>query len=147
MNAIAGLDSGQLTPAPGSALQPQPDRSPVLDFMQRHLTRALAQRVRYRYVKPMVWPHGDGYRVESPCCSRNVDPTGGLIDIALLMPHETAEAAEMDNDTLADTSAPTLWSLFAHNHTTGSWVWQSASTQLDTLLDELCVDTRRVFWP
>lgn len=102
----------------------------VHDFMQTRLERALRQRVRYRYVQPRVLREGDSFRVESPCCSRNVDPAGGMIDIALLVP----DAAQR-------------WCLLARDHARGSWVPKLEHVPLDTLLDTLCVDSERQFWP
>lgn len=114
----------------------------VLDFMQQRLERALRQRVRYRYVRPRVLREGEGFRVESPCCSRNVDPSGGVIDIALLTPI-TARASRKRP------SARTTqgWRLHARDHAAGTWVPQHESEQLEELLDLLCVDAQRVFWP
>jgi len=47
---------------------------------------ALQERVRYRYVQPVVVPAACGWKIVSPCCSRNVDPHGGIIDVAWLEP-------------------------------------------------------------
>jgi hypothetical protein len=113
----------------------------VLSFMQHRLELALAQRARYKYVKPRVLPHGEGYRVESPCCSRNVDPTGGVIDIALLLPPGSQAPDAQPPDTAAG------WSLFSRNHATHRWEWQAANPRLADLLERLCVDAQRVFWP
>ena len=60
----------------------------VHDLLQHRLERALRERVRYRYVTPNVLREGTSYRIQSPCCSRTVDPSGGVIDIALLVPHQ-----------------------------------------------------------
>lgn len=102
----------------------------VHDFMQHRLERALLQRVRYRYVQPLVWREGESFRIQSPCCSRNVDPTGGLIDIALLVP-----------------GAAQRWCLFARDHANGVWVPRFEDEALAQLLDLLCVDSERQFWP
>lgn len=110
-----------LTSAPASA--------EVVDMIVRRMERALRERVRYRYVKPQVLREGGSYRIQSPCCSRNVDPTGGLIDIALLVPH-----------------AGSHWCLCSRDHTNGTWVPQHQDASLDLLLDLLCVDTARQFW-
>ena len=61
-------------------------RAQVFDLLQHRLQLALRERVRYRYVKPTVLLEDGCYRVQSPCCSRRIDPNGGLIDIALLVP-------------------------------------------------------------
>jgi len=102
----------------------------VADFTRHQLERALRNRVRYRYVHPQVVREAEGYRIESPCCSRNVDPGGGMIDIAWL---------EQDTDG--------VWHLHARDHAACRWVEQCASQDLQTLLDVLCVDAARVFWP
>lgn len=102
----------------------------VHDFMQHRLERALLQRVRYRYVQPSVLREENSFRIQSPCCSRNVDPTGGLIDIALLVP-----------------GAAQRWCLFARDHVNGTWVPRFTDEPLEQLLDLLCVDHERLFWP
>ena len=51
------------------------------DVDRKRIERALAARVRYRYVSPEVQADEAGYRIQSPCCSRNVDKAGGTIDI------------------------------------------------------------------
>ena len=144
MNAMANLDSDGHRPPPTAVGGLRPASGQVLDFMQRHLARALDQRVRYRYVKPSVCAQGDGFRIESPCCSRNVDPTGGVIDIALLMPH----AADQSDGQPFGLGAPRAgWCLFSRDHAAGEWVWEQSSTHLEELLDVLCVDAQRRFWP
>lgn len=119
-----------------------PANGRVLDFMQHRLERALRQRVRYRYVQPRVLREGDGFRIESPCCSRNVDPGGGVIDIALLVPGASRTLSEQPPDKVVQG-----WRLFARDHANGAWVPQHESGQLDELLDLLCVDAQRLFWP
>lgn len=101
----------------------------VLDLIQLRLQRALRERQRYRYVTPRVTVHDDGFRVQSPCCSRNVDPQGGLIDIALLQPMVGGH-----------------WCLSSRDHAAGVWVPQLQDQPLEVLLEALCVDTERVFW-
>lgn len=102
----------------------------VRDLMQHRLERALRQRVRYRFVQPQVLHEGESFRIQSPCCSRNVDPSGGMIDIALLVP-----------------SAAQRWCLSARDHVNGAWVSRFKDEPLDELLDLLCVDNERQFWP
>jgi len=101
----------------------------VLDLIQLRLQRALRDRQRYRYVTPRVTAEGEGFRVQSPCCSRNVDPQGGLIDIALLMPMPCGH-----------------WRLSSRDHAAGVWVERWRDQPLEVLLEALCVDTERVFW-
>lgn len=104
--------------------------APVVDFARRQIERALRSRVRYRYVHPSVVSEPAGYRIESPCCSRNVDPVGGVIDIAWL-------ARRADG----------LWCLYARDHAMRCWVEHCTGADLPALLDVLCVDAARVFWP
>src|SRR3546814_5596575 len=54
------------------------------EFDLMRVSRSLERRERYKYVTPTVLPVADGYLVRSPCCSRNIDPEGGEIDVALL---------------------------------------------------------------
>lgn len=126
MNAMASPPLESLVPAGGQ----------VLDLMQRRLERALRQRVRYRYVRPRVLREGANFRIESPCCSRNVDPEGGVIDIALLEPCMLPRQA-----------APVGWRLHSRDHAGATWVARSECAPLDQLLDLLCVDQDRLFWP
>lgn len=104
----------------------------VHSFERARILRALKARVRYRYVKPQVLREGQGWRIVSPCCSRNVDPEGGIIDIALLVPRRGVHAG---------------WRLMARDHTLAVWVLHSEARQLDELLEAICQDPRRVFWP
>lgn len=111
-------------------LPPEPTAAQVVGFMQPFIERALKDRVRYRYVQPKVLPDGDSFRVEAPCCSRNVDPAGGVIDIARLTP-----------------SADGSWALALRDHSAKAWVPYAAGLTLGEALDTLCVDAERTFWP
>ena len=114
----------------------------VRDFIQHRLERALRSRVRYRYVRPQVLREANNFRIESPCCSRNVDPQGGTIDIALLVPASASiDAADAPQD------ARQRWSLCARDHKLGTWVTQCENESLDHLIELLCVDSERKFWP
>ena len=104
-------------------------RCQIHDLLQHRLERALRERVRYRYVRPNVLAEGTSYRIQSPCCSRTVDPSGGLIDIALL----TLEGK--------------CWHLSARDHHTHTWVERFQHESLDTVLNLLCIDSEREFWP
>jgi hypothetical protein len=86
--------------------------------------------VRYRYVRPQVLQEGVAFRIQSPNCSRNVDASGGTIDIALLVPH-----------------GPNQWCLCSRDHALGEWVPRLQNAALDDALDALCVDAERQFWP
>jgi hypothetical protein len=100
------------------------------EFDQRRIERALERRERYRYVSPTVVPVSAGYRIESPCCSRNVDPEGGIIDVALLL---------YDDQRIR-------WRLFYRDHERLSWELHSAYGRLHELLDMLNTDADRIFW-
>ena len=112
------------------------------DLIAVRVQRALQQRVRYRYVQPTVTRLGDGFHIESPCCSRNVVPDGGVIDIALLLPPGARGPSTVDG--LGDVAS---WRLYERNHTCAFWVLHEQAGQVDELLDLLCLDARRVFWP
>lgn len=97
---------------------------------RKRIQRALGQRLRYRYVSPSVRPEGDGYRIESPCCSRRIDKEGGVIDIARL-------------EYLADANA---WRLYCKDHGGGRWVMEGEYTTLTAVLNRLNEDSGREFW-
>ena len=103
--------------------------SKVIDLIVRRINVAIESRVRYRYVKPVVFQVGNAYQISSPCCSRNIDPEGGVIDIARL---------EKQSD---------QWVLFMRNHQIKAWEEYAQSELLEGLLDLICVDAARVFWP
>jgi hypothetical protein len=97
----------------------------------RRITRALAGRRRYRYVQPRVIGIADGYRIESPCCSRNVDPEGGVIDIARLQ---------------RPLHSP-RWLLQYRDHRQRCWVVHGSFASLGAALEVLGEDPERLFWP
>lgn len=115
---------------PADAALVVPRNAQVPDLTQHRLARALRQRVRYRYVKPRVLREGNSFRIQSPCCSRKVDARGGMIDIALLVPHDASR-----------------WCLCSRDHANQTWVARVQNEALDTLLDLLCRDSERQFWP
>lgn len=100
------------------------------EFDRKRIERALRRRRRYRYVSPVVEGVTGGYRIESPCCSRNIDPEGGVVDVALML-HEPIGG---------------VWKLFAKNHRNGTWTYHSRHSRLAELLDLLCADPERRFW-
>lgn len=106
------------------ALAPHPN--PV---DRKRIERALKQRARYRYVQPRVVDDDAGYRIESPCCSRNVDDAGGIIDIARI------------------TYVQPLWRLYHKQHGIGDWLLSAEIATLGAALDILLPDRERVFWP
>ncbi|WP_246264201.1 DUF3024 domain-containing protein [Aromatoleum toluvorans] len=123
-------------PAPAAAATPADAPRPGLrthpnELDQRRIARLLEKRMRYRYVSPRVEACDDGYRVVSPCCSRNVDQAGGDIDIARLA---------WDADSGA-------WRLYSKDHARGEWLFYDSGRQIDAVLMALLVDAYRVFWP
>jgi hypothetical protein len=113
------------------ALAAAPTLARVHNMDRVRIVRALHKRVRYRYVQPQVEPaeSDEGWVITSPCCSRNIDPTGGVIPIAWVEPLEGA------------------WALYFRDHVHDLWVLHDESPHLQPLLDELCLDPLRVFWP
>lgn len=107
-----------------------PSAGSVHDLTRWRIERALRQRERYRYVQPRVQLVKDGWLVTSPCCSRNVDPTGGEISIAWLQ--RTADGG---------------WAIYACDHHRGEWVLHAEHPRLQPLLQALCTDAGRTFWP
>ena len=94
----------------------------------RRISRLLKKRARYHYVSPLVEAVPDGYRIVSPCCSRNIDQAGGLIEIARV----ECEAG--------------VWRLFRKDHARKLWLIHMQASRLDLLMDCLNQDTDRVFW-
>jgi Protein of unknown function (DUF3024) len=101
----------------------------VHDITARRIERALARRQRYRYVQPVVTALECGWLVCSPCCSRNVDPQGGEIPIARFEPVTGG------------------WALHAHQHAEGRWVLHRQSEHIAELIELVCQDEARIFWP
>lgn len=100
------------------------------EFDLRRIRHMLEQRVRYRYVTPVVQPVPGGYLVVSPCCSRNIDSNGGIIDIARI---EYAQAKG-------------VWQIYHKDHRQAEWKLHSAATTLQELITCLNEDPSRVFW-
>lgn len=97
---------------------------------RKRIERALEARKRYRYVSPQVQPSACGYNILSPCCSRNVDPEGGVIDIARL-----------------EYVAPQqVWRLFCKDHAAGTWRIYGEFRALASVLEVLNQDPDRIFW-
>lgn len=107
----------------GSARQPN-----ELDL--RRILHLLKKRARYRYVAAAVEPAIGGYRIVSPCCSRTIDQSGGIIDIARL---------EYD-ESLA------LWQLYGKDHARNQWRLYFSAPRLAPLMNFLNEDPTRVFW-
>jgi len=100
------------------------------EFDRKRIERALKSRQRYRYVTPRVALVESGYRIESPCCSRSIDRTGGVVDVALML---------HDDDRLR-------WQLFRKDHAVGNWLLDGDHPRLIDALQRLNADPERVFW-
>ncbi|WOH52321.1 MULTISPECIES: DUF3024 domain-containing protein [unclassified Bradyrhizobium] len=97
---------------------------------RKRIERALGSRKRYRFVSPNVKPVRGGYLIESPCCSRNIDKDGGLIDVALI--HYDMVSG--------------MWKLFRMNHAQGIWEFYSIYLRLTSAIEDLNTDPERRFW-
>jgi DUF3024 family protein len=100
------------------------------EFDRKRIERALAARKRYRYVAPSVRLTDGGYVIESPCCSRNVDASGGRIDVALLQ----------------YVAGESLWRLYRKPHDVNRWHLHGTFNGLMELLREVNTDPLRLFW-
>jgi hypothetical protein len=100
------------------------------DIDRKRIEKALAGRSRYRYVTPRVCPADSGYRIISPCCSRNIDENGDEIEIALIQ--FQAEASS--------------WRLSSRDHKVQSWIAYGEFSTLAALLEPLLTDAERRFW-
>ena len=96
----------------------------------RRIVRGIAARARYLYVTPEVAPIEGGYLVRSPCCSRNVDAGGGVIEVAQIL---------WSGD-------PPLWRLLRRDHGRALWLEDSRFARLPEALARLNSDPERVFW-
>lgn len=100
------------------------------EFDLRRIELLLEKRLRYRYVSPEVQPVSDGYLVVSPCCSRNIDASGGTIDIARI------EYIYPEG----------MWRLYHKEHELSVWKLYLAAPSLQLLIVCLNEDSTRVFW-
>jgi len=96
----------------------------------RRIIRMLSKRARYRYVSVKVMAVDGGYRILSPCCSRAIDHTGGMIDIARIEYDETHS----------------IWKLFGKDHTQNEWQLRLCSERLKQVMECLNNDPERLFW-
>lgn len=103
----------------------------VVDLSPARIQRALAVRRRYKYVQPRVEREGDGWKIVSPNCSRNIDPQGGEIAIAWLQP----------------SASGTLWQLHSRDHVNQAWRLEAQGLTLADALYRLCDDPLGVYWP
>jgi hypothetical protein len=121
----AAVATAKQMPFVGGGQMRQPNE---LDL--RRIVRQLEKRARYRYVMPLVDACENGYRIQSPCCSRNVDAGGGIIDIAWL-----------EYDMALD-----VWMLYRKEHALGRWQFHVQAQRLSEVMDCLIRDPARVFW-
>lgn len=101
------------------------------DVDRKRIEKALSGRARYRYVSPEVRAEEGGYRILSPCCSRNIDKEGGVIDIARL------EYLPLRK----------VWLLYRKDHRRDQWDIYAELPSLGDVLELLKCDPLRVFWP
>lgn len=99
-----------------------------LDLLR--VERAVEQRERYRYVTPTVLGVEDGYLIRSQCCSRNVDPDGGEIDVALINWEDRRRE----------------WVLYRRDHVAACWIEDSRYARLPELFLRLNSDPHKLFW-
>jgi len=133
MNVLTAVSPGEsaamnctiLANATVMAHSPQPNEMDL-----KRIERALVDRKRYRYVSPTVQSTANGYLITSPCCSRNIDPDGGIVDIAQL-------------EFMAGTQS---WRLYYKDHKTGQWMAYSDYAALPPILSLLRDDPERRFW-
>jgi len=97
---------------------------------RKRIEKSLLNRARYRYVTPRVVAVENGYQIVSPCCSRNIDKTGGEIDIALI---------EFN-------AARDRWRLSHRDHQAAAWIPYGEYSNLRELLAPLLEDSAREFW-
>jgi hypothetical protein len=126
---IGGLLARGIRRRRGPPVPPEPP-GVVTDLARVRIERALLTRERYKYVRPRVERESPGWAIFSPNCSRNVDPQGGEIAIAWLVPANEG-----------------LWLLHARDHARGCWRLEAAGLPLDEALRQLCEDPQRRYWP
>jgi hypothetical protein len=118
-------------PAPARRRAPVAGRADnVVALAPARIERALAQRQRYRYVQPRVEREGQGWKIVSPNCSRNIDPNGGEIAIAWFEPLRDGR-----------------WALHSRDHARDAWRIDARAIAFDDALARVCVDALGRFWP
>lgn len=135
----ASVSTGESAPESAKAPQQAPAFEPRRSLAgsqpneldRRRIVRTLVARKRYRYVSPTVRAVQGGYLIESPCCSRRIDPEGGVIDVAFLR-------------FVHDATQP--WYLYRKDHERGAWELYATYERLQELLALLNADPDRVFW-
>lgn len=115
------------TPMPSTSSQPG---SPVNELDLRRIVSQLEKRSHYRYVTVQVIQTEAEYRVVSPCCSRHIDPDGGVIDIARIAFDQTANR----------------WRLYGKDHARDAWILRMSASRLAKLTNYLIADPEKCFW-
>jgi hypothetical protein len=110
--------------------RPDPRSRHPNELDRKRIVKALERRKRYRYVTPEVHDYEGGYLIQSSCCSRNVDPDGGVIDIAKLVYRSDRER----------------WWLYHKDHEIGHWIMHGEYASLPQILELLNQDPDRRFW-
>lgn len=98
-------------------------------FERKQIELAIGKRKRYRYVRPKVRSVPEGILVESPCCSRRIDPAGGMVEIALLQHLPSGD-----------------WRLYRKDHSAAEWKLHSVHEKISDLLEPLQDDPERRLW-
>ena len=132
MNATKAPDRRLRSGAPADGPADQPSMQAgarLLSLDARRIERALQARTRYKYVHPRVEREGLGWKVVCSTCSRNIDPQGGEIDIAWLVPHDGGG-----------------WLLFSRDHALDLWQLRRQGDSLPAALAHLCADPDREYW-
>ena len=99
---------------------------------------ALEARSRYKYVQPRVLREGEGWKIVSPNCSRNIAPDGGEIDIAWLVPVPSHDPGLP--------GLPSAWLLHARDHARACWTLKLRAATLADALARLVADPAREYW-
>ena len=116
--------------ARGRGAPPPAGGGTLVDLTGVRIARSLGRRSRYRYVQPRVEREGQGFRIVSPNCSRTIDPTGGDIPIAWLVP-----------------AGADRWLLYRRDHARQDWTLHAEAQPLAAALRRLCDDPLHEFWP
>jgi hypothetical protein len=115
--------------APARQSMPSPAGATVVALAPARIERALATRQRYKYVRPRVVREAAGWKIVSPNCSRNIDASGGDIDIAWFLPTNEGQ-----------------WLLHARDHAQACWVLKASGLTLTQALALVCADAQREYW-
>jgi hypothetical protein len=119
----SGSDRSGIEPVPATDLV-QPDEGDRI-----RVRWSLRRRRRYRYVNPKVRVVTGGLLIESPCCSRRIDPSGGTVDIAFVQQLKSGELRLYRTDYAADV-----------------WRLHGVYRKIADLIQQLNDDPDQLFW-